>query len=444
VAIVTVAALSGWPGSARTAGRSPVPVAVRVPVTTSADLAASNRLPVILRMKRAGSVRLAASLTHASGMRVNLGATGPLRLAANRWRAASVPISAAGRSLIQSCPGGKISVTATNRSLGRARTVARSFKVPPPACGRFFGPAAIWNSPLAANAPLDPDSAAVTKDLLQKVDAGNRGGLPPTIATDAYAPPVYTVPRGQPPVRVTLPAGKDPSLAAAFDSVPLPPGVRPAPGSDGELVVWQPSSDTLWEFWRLRHGHSGWHATWGGRLDHVSTGPGHFAAPHESWGTTASSLALVGGMMTPRELATGRIEHALSMAVPNTRASAFSRPAQRTDGPSPCVHAVPEGARFRLDPSLDIASLGVAPPIAAMAHAAQKYGIYVRDQADAVTFYAQSSVSLPADPYPAIFGGRPPYELLRSFPWSHLQLTKMDLVPTGRGDPLQAVLQGCG
>jgi hypothetical protein len=79
-----------------------------------------------------------------------------------------------------------------------------------------------------------------------------------------------------------------------------------------------------------------------------------------------------------------------------------------------------------------------------MARAAQKYGIYVRDKSDSVTFYAQSSVSLPADPYPAIFGDRPPYELLRSFPWSHLQLMEMDLVPTGRGNPLQAVLEGCG
>jgi hypothetical protein len=245
-------------------------------------------------------------------------------------------------------------------------------------------------------------------------------------------------------VQVVLDPGQDKSLATAFASVPLPGSARPAPGSDRELVVWQPGTDTLWEFWRLRQSHGRWHATWGGQLDHVSTGPGHFTAPHASWGTTATSLALVGGMMTPRELGTGQIDHALSMGVPQPRASGFSRPAQRTDGESPCAHAVPEGARFRLDPALDIASLNLPPPVAAMARAAQKYGIYVRDRSDSVTFYAQSSVSLPTDPYPAIFGGSAPYDLLRSFPWSHLQLTKMSLVGTGRGNPLQAVLQGCG
>jgi hypothetical protein len=149
-------------------------------------------------------------------------------------------------------------------------------------------------------------------------------------------------------------------------------------------------------------------------------------------------------MMTPRELASGQIDHALSLGVPETRSSAFSRPAQRTDGVSPCAHAVPEGARFRLDPKLDIDSLGLSPPVAAIARAAQQYGIYVRDQAGSVTFYAQSSASLPSDPYPAIFGGRPAYDVLASFPWAHLQLTQMQLVPTGRGSSLDGVLQGCG
>jgi hypothetical protein len=395
-------------------------------------------------MKRTGTVRLIATFEAGGAPRVKLGEQRALRLRANRWASARVPIAAAARSALQACPGGTIGVTVSNDRLGRPRTVTRAFRVAPPACGRFFGAAAIWNTPLAPDAALDPDSVAVTQDLLKKVEEGNRNGLPPTIATGAYAPPVYTVPTNQPRVNVVLDPGHDKSLAAAFESVPLPGAARPAPGSDRELVVWQPGTDTLWEFWHLRRANGHWHATWGGRLDHVSTGPGYFTAPHASWGATASSLALAGGMMTPRELASGRIEHALSFAVPRPRASGFARPAQRTDGESPCTHAVPEGARFRLDPSLDVASLNLPPPVAAMARAAQRYGMYVRDQSDSITFYAQSSVSLSSDPYPAIFGGQPPYELLRSFPWSHLQLMKMDLVPTGRGDPLQAVLQGCG
>jgi hypothetical protein len=148
-------------------------------------------------------------------------------------------------------------------------------------------------------------------------------------------------------------------------------------------------------------------------------------------------------MITPRELREGEIDHALSLGVPRTRAGWFSLPAQRTDGESRCPHAVPEGARFRLDPALDVGALGLAPPVAALARAAQRYGIFVRDQSDAVAFYAQSAVSFRTDPYPAIFGGRPPYELLKSFPWSHLELAQMDLreMP-GHEPPLLGPLLG--
>ena len=38
------------------------------------------------------------------------------------------------------------------------------------------------------------------------------------------------------------------------------------------------------------------------------------------------------------------------------RAGVFSWPAQRTDGLLDSPDAIPEGARFRLDPNLDIAS----------------------------------------------------------------------------------------
>lgn len=423
--------------------RAPLPpVTIRLPVTTSVDLTAANRLPVILRTPHARRVRVAALTRSASGATVTLGAR-TIAVAANRPVSVSLALTRAARSSLAACPGVSIVVTVTGARLGPPRTVGRTVSVAPPACGRFFGRTTVWNSPLAPDARLDPESAAVTQDLIDKVDAGTRNGLPATIATTAYAPPVYTVPASQPRVRVTLQPGHDTALAAVFASVPLPPKATPAPGSDHELVVWQPATDTLWEFWRLRRANGGWQATWGGRLDHVSTGPGHFAEPHSSWGTTASSLPLVGGMVTPHEFATGEIDHALALSVPRTRESAFSRPAQRTDGVSQCPHAVPEGARFRLDPTLDVASLGLPPPVAAIARAAQRYGIFVRDQSDSVTFYAQSSVSLPTDPYPALFGGRPAYDLLAQFPWAHLQLVQMQLVPTGRGSPLQPLLEHC-
>ena len=449
LACVLGAAPAGTPKrvlGAADAMRPALPVSVEVPGAGRADLLAAGRLRTRMRMRHSGRVRVRPLLLLDSGGSRPLGPVRRARLRGGRRRTVDLPLDATGRAALADCPAGRVAARVTGPRRSRPRTASGPLLLDAPDCARFFGPSAVWNQPLAADAPLDPDSQGVTGDLRQKVDAGYRSGTPPTINTEASAPSVYTVPAGQPRVPVELDdPGSDPALAEAFAAVPLPPHARPAPGSDSELVVWQPATDTLWEFWRLSRENGRWHAAWGGRLDAVSSGSGFFGSPHSDWGTTASSLPLAGGMITPRELARGEIDHALSLAVPHTRAGQFSLPAQRTDGDSKCTRAVPEGARFRLDPALNIDSLGLPPAVATIARAAQRYGIYVRDKADSVAFYAQSSVSLPSDPYPALFGGQPPYDLLRSFPWSHLQLVRMDLrSEPGYSPPLTGgLLDGC-
>ena len=150
--------------------------------------------------------------------------------------------------------------------------------------------------------------------------------------------------------------------------------------------------------------------------------------------------------MTPRELRRGAIKHVLGLGIPRARAKVYARPALRTDGASNCLHAVPEGARFRLDPRLDVDALQLPRPVAAMARAAQRYGIVVRDQSGAVAFYAQNVGSLQGDPYPSLFGGKTPQELVARFPWSHLQLVRMSLAREKGGPELPppgSLLNGC-
>ena len=72
------------------------------------------------------------------------------------------------------------------------------------------------------------------------------------------------MPDGQRPVRVQLDTGVSPALQAAFERVPIPATATPAGGSDGTLVVWQPGTDRMWEFWKATRRADGWHAAWGG------------------------------------------------------------------------------------------------------------------------------------------------------------------------------------
>jgi hypothetical protein len=303
---------------------------------------------------------------------------------------------------------------------------------------RFFSPRSFWNTPVAGEAALDPASEPVVAAFVAEIQRELKAHDGPGISTTSYGVPIYTVPRDQPQVRVELKSARPaPALQAAWQEVPLPDGARPAGGTDATLVLSQPGTDRLWEFWRLRHGASGWEASWGGAMQHVSVkpgvyGPGAWPGAKTWWGSSASSLSIAGGVISVEDLRQRQINHALAIAVPHVRAGVYASPARRTDGTSTRRYALPEGAHLRLDPSLDLATLALPPTTRLIAEAAQRYGIFVRDGARVAHFFAQDPVNLGGDPYAApdgFFEGHYPGELLASFPWERLQLLAMTLHP---------------
>jgi hypothetical protein len=336
--------------------------------------------------------------------------------------------------LVAALPASAASVSPA-RALGRATA-----STAPTAHFRFFSPSSPWNTPLAENAPLDPDSAKLVRSFDAEVAAEQAARVGPWIGTTRYSVPIYTVGADQPTVRVRL-IVPSPPLQAAFEEVPLPPSAQPSAGTDGHLVVWQPSTDRLWEFWRLVRTPEGPQASWGGAMRDVSSNPGVYgpeawpgAGTH--WGASATSLSIAGGVITLEDLRRGEINHALAMPIPTVRAGVYSSPARRGDGESTDPLALPEGAHLRLDPDLDIAALHLPRTTRLIAEAAQRYGMFVRDGASVVKFIAQDPITAPKNPYMGLdgyFEGKYPGQLLASFPWEHLQLLKMDLHPDDRG-----------
>lgn len=283
---------------------------------------------------------------------------------------------------------------------------------------RPFSATSFWNTPLKANSRLDSRSdtyvGEVRRQLIKSL---------PWINTTKYSSPVYTVPAGQRTVRVKLDYAYAPALQAALERVPIPAGARPAAGADKTMVVWQPSTDTMWELWLTKRHTDGWHARWGGRMPNVSSNPGYFHEPR-NWGATATSLPMLGGLIRLDEMKAGVIDHALAICLPETRAGWHSWPAQRTDGNVDQRDAVPEGTRFRLDPDLDLGKIHMARTTRMIAVAAQKYGMVVRDKGGAVSFYAEDPTPAAANPFAGAngyFRGRYPSQLLEQFPWSHMQ-----------------------
>ena len=328
--------------------------------------------------------------------------------------------------------------------------------------GRPFAATSVWNVDLPANTAKAPDSDGMVRHLLAQMAAGG-----PWINSDHYSVPVYTVPADQPTVPVALdvpgvngvwnhdmwtnkPRSDTPptladaaQLQAGFAEVPIPPGARPAAPLEGindrHIVIWQPSTDTMWEMWQARdlpidpatgwtglNPAAGWHFLWGARIDHVSQSDG--VDPHP-FGATASGLPLIGGLIRLSEIQAGHIDHALAMAIPDPARGRFVAPANRTDGTDDDPHAIPEGTRFRLDPSLDLASLDLPPLTRMMAEAAQRHGIIVRDRTlSSVAIYAEDPTPTGAgNVYRRALDGLTPAQVLAAFPWHRLEVVTPDL-----------------
>ncbi len=338
--------------------------------------------------------------------------------------AAALPSSALSRA-----PG-------TNRCVRIAKSATLADPAP-----RLFAPSSVWNAPLAPDAPLDPKSRALVTRLVAEVAREQQLGWGPWISSSSSSTPIYTVGPHQPKVKVRL---DNPTLSwraplqAAFDAVPIPTDARAALGPDAHLTIWQPSTNKLWEFWKARKLADGWHASWGGAIARVSQSPGYYTTSSwpgatPSWGATATSLPVAAGTIRIDELLRGCIDHALAVDLPYPRAGVFSWPAQRTDGTGGPTE-IPEGARLRLDPNLDLSRLEMPPLVRMMAVAAQKYGMVVRDQTHhAIGFFIEDPrpskrTSLFSGPT-GFYGGRYPTQLLASFPWRSLQVLRMDLRP---------------
>lgn len=295
-----------------------------------------------------------------------------------------------------------------------------------------FAPTSFWYQAIPTDAPLHPNSANFVTEFLRQKKAyyGTVG-----INTTAYACPIYVVGPDVKPVQVSEwdcqnKGFKDPKLAAQWRAVPIPDYAAPADGTDGEMSIYQPSTDSLWEFWQARKVDGQWQACWGGGMQNVSKNAGIWERPY---GTTATSLPFMGGQITPDELRRGAIEHSMGIALVDLeKHSVISWPAVRSDGHNPKnePNRIPEGLRFRLDPNVDVETLNLSPVGKIIARAAQKYGFVVWDKAGAITLRADNPKSYTQrgekDPYPQLFGGKPAWSILQGFPWEKLQFLPVD------------------
>jgi hypothetical protein len=288
----------------------------------------------------------------------------------------------------------------------------------------LFSAQSVFNEPLPAKPPLAADSATLVHAFQTQI---KRAGGQVVINTTEWSAPVYVVGADSKTVAMAgqssicpRPDGVSAGFLAQIEAVPVPANAEPAAGSDKELIVWQPSSGHLWELWRALKESGHWTACWGGEIAEADTSDGMFPAPY---GVSAAGLSVLGGQIHIEDLKHGTINHALEVSLPDT-SRLWVWPADKTDGTSTDADAIPEGTRFRLDPTLELVSLHLSPAALEIATAIQRYGMIVGDTAGSVALQAQ-------DPSPLIAEGKPnrydtllpnPYDELHAIPWKQLEV----------------------
>ncbi len=225
-----------------------------------------------------------------------------------------------------------------------------------------------------------PCAQAATSGLAALVE---KHGL--WVGSSSYTPPVYEITADTRTCRVDVGNAFQP-LAARWKSVPLPCDFQPADGTDSEAIVLDHVNDMTYEFWAMARDERGrWRAEWGGadrNSSFVQTPYGRQWRKDggSNYGTQASGLSFIPGMVLERELRAGKIPHAVQISVPFSCAE-WKWPATRTDGnaarndPSQCV---PLGQVWKLPPGTDLSAL---TPFARMvARAAIEHGLVATDQ----------------------------------------------------------------
>lgn len=297
---------------------------------------------------------------------------------------------------------------------------------------KVFLSTSFWYKPIPTYVGLHSNSYNYVQEFLRQKKS-YYGTV--NINTTYYTSPIYYSTWSTPKVTVRewdcqKKGYKDATLKTAWASVPIPTNALPSKGSDAEMTVYDAPTDTLYEFWRMRKTYGVWEACWGGRIKGAHSNSGVFP---NYYGTTATSLPFIGGQITAAELTAGVINHAIGISLVDAeRRTIFSWPAQRSDGVNPyyAKNRIPEGARFRLDPAVNVEALPMSRAGKIIAKAAQKYGFVVWDRAGALSIRAQNSLSYTqvgkTNPYPALFNYKPSYEVLNGFPWGRLQFLPMN------------------
>jgi len=291
------------------------------------------------------------------------------------------------------------------------------------------------NQKIATDAVIDTNSIQYIETLNQAVQSL-------VIQVKQFSSPLYIANSETPRHDVKLTCGATWEVGVdIMVNVPIPDHAEPADDVDGadnpvpaegcgedaaqdnNMVVIDTDSRCEYDFWQARSSNGQWLASWGNgiSIDGIGVYP-------QGYSTRGSGFAFLAGVIWPYELSTNIISHALLFSLPDemVRSGGPVSPATETDGISNNANSLPEGTRLRLDPDLDLNSLGLSPAEETIAKAMQEYGLFLTDRGGGpvMALYAIDPRSVNGNPYNGIFPDED-YVTLDKIPLNRLQVMQL-------------------
>lgn len=242
-----------------------------------------------------------------------------------------------------------------------------------------FGSTSYWNTPLPADAPLDPNSAAMMA-WLQGDNTTNYIHLAGASANGLWGNPIYWSTDKDPTYSVinTCRFNQPPE----FGQMRIPVGAEPDPTADSAMTVYDLQKGLVYALhWASYDASADRWSACGGTVYYLnSNGLARDAAGSDEprnaghRGVPPSTYAV-----RLDEIRHGDIDHILKISV-NTTGCAFVFPMVGDECGTTAALAPPEGTRIRIDPSVNLSGLGLSPAALVIARALQRYGAVIGDQ----------------------------------------------------------------
>ncbi len=256
---------------------------------------------------------------------------------------------------------------------------------------RPFSDDSPWNTPIPADAEIDPNSDELVQGL-GAVYINIRDWSIPVYYIDSDLVPKYNVRDSRPGIYGD--GFKPPN------QIPIPDGAVASPPTNGDnhLCIIDKKKNIEWGMWLAKKDVFGdWSTGLGAVTDLSGTGvrpPVNETEGYTSHSARASGFPLIAGLIRVDEIKAGRIDHALVFAYDKCRSEYFIPPASTSQVRMLNLNhhsGIPMGGRIQLDPNFDVENSGLSEIGKIIARALQEYGAYCGDYAGATVLYAENS-----------------------------------------------------